>query len=273
MYAFPLYDFRANWSIAFCVLLIRYFIIAGGAFFLTVKLFKNKWAHKKIQQRAPKSSIIEMEISSSILSFVIFAAMMALVIILRQMGYTKIYVDAGARGYWYLPVSFLMLLFIHDTYFYWVHRGLHLPVLYKTIHVHHHRSKSPTPWAAFSFHPLEAVVEFIFMIPLVLVVPVHIVVLMIFAVAMTAMNVMGHLGYELFPAGFLRRPAGKLFNTTTHHDMHHHYTRYNFGLYFNIWDRLMKTNHPKYGEQFEKTASASPPGPVSPSDIVVDPAE
>lgn len=32
---------------------------------------------------------------------------------------------------------------------------------------------------------------------------------MIFAFAMTAMNVLGHIGYELFPKNFLQQPLGK----------------------------------------------------------------
>ncbi|MDP9077872.1 MAG: hypothetical protein M3O71_10645 [Bacteroidota bacterium] len=34
--------------------------------------------------------------------------------------------------------------------------------------------------------------------------------------------------------------------------MHHRYVKYNFGIYFNFWDRVMKTNHPKYEENFEQ---------------------
>jgi len=33
--------------------------------------------------------------------------------------------------------------------------------------------------------------------------------------------------------------------------MHHRYVTCNYGLYFNLWDRLLGTNHPQYHQQFE----------------------
>jgi sterol desaturase/sphingolipid hydroxylase (fatty acid hydroxylase superfamily) len=36
--------------------------------------------------------------------------------------------------------------------------------------------------------------------------------------------------------------------------MHHHYSKGNYGLYFNFWDRLMGTNHPNYEKEFLKVA-------------------
>jgi len=211
--------------------------------------------HKKIQYRKHKISIIETEIASSVVSFIIFAGFMASIIIFNQMGITRIYADINQYGFWYLPVSFILMLIIHDTYFYWIHRMMHLPILFKYIHKHHHRSKSPTPWASFSFHPVEAILEFIFIIPVVFVLPLHLSVFIFFAFVMTIINVLGHLGYELFPKHFLKTPSGKLFNTATHHDMHHHYSKGNYGLYFNIWDRLMSTNHKRYIEEFEQNAN------------------
>jgi sterol desaturase/sphingolipid hydroxylase (fatty acid hydroxylase superfamily) len=67
---------------------------------------------------------------------------------------------------------------------------------------------------------------------------------------MISMNVMGHLGYELFPKWFLQNKISRWLNTSTHHNMHHHYGKGNYGLYFNIWDRLLGTNHPQYEKQF-----------------------
>lgn len=254
MIIFPLYDFWSNWLISFAILMIRYLIIAGIPFLIFYIAFPKTFFSKKIQGRRIKKQVIETEISSSIVSFIIFAGFMATIIIFNQMGYTRIYADIFQYGFWYLPLSFILLLIIHDTYFYWIHRMMHLPILFKHIHAHHHRSKSPTPWAAFSFHPVEAILEFIFIIPVVFILPVHLYVFIVFAFAMTIINVLGHLGYELFPKNFLKRPIGKLFNTTTHHDMHHHYTKGNYGLYFNIWDRVMGTNHKKYNEEFEKNS-------------------
>ena len=34
--------------------------------------------------------------------------------------------------------------------------------------------------------------------------------------------------------------------------MHHTNVKYNFGLYFNFWDKIMHTNHPNYEDNFDK---------------------
>lgn len=44
-------------------------------------------------------------------------------------------------------------------------------------------------------------------------------------------------------------------NTPTNHVMHHERMRGNYGLYFNIWDRLMGTNHPEYEARFREVTS------------------
>jgi lathosterol oxidase len=66
------------------------------------------------------------------------------------------------------------------------------------------------------------------------------------------MNVFGHMGYEFFPKGFASHKILKWHNTATNHNMHHRFVKCNYGLYFNIWDRMMKTNHPKYEEIYDE---------------------
>lgn len=68
---------------------------------------------------------------------------------------------------------------------------------------------------------------------------------------MIVRNVMGHAGVELHPAGMAQSKWFGWINTTTHHDLHHQSGRYNFGLYFTCWDRLMGTEHPEYVQRFE----------------------
>ena len=56
---------------------------------------------------------------------------------------------------WYYCAHWLM----HRRAFYWMHRFMHLPGIFKAVHKVHHLSHNPSPWAAFSFHPLEAIIE------------------------------------------------------------------------------------------------------------------
>ena len=62
------------------------------------------------------------------------------------------------------------------------------------------------------------------------------------------MNVVGHLGYEIFPKSWIK--AG-IANSVTHHHMHHQTATHNFTLYFSIWDRVFGTMHPEYEDVFK----------------------
>ena len=49
----------------------------------------------------------------------------------QERGWTLIYTDIGAWPLWYLPVSLFLYLFAHDTWFYWTHRWMHRPPLFR----------------------------------------------------------------------------------------------------------------------------------------------
>ena len=48
---------------------------------------------------------------------------------------------------------------------------------------------------------------------------------------------------------------GKFFSTPTNHIQHHDSFKGNFGLYFNLWDRWMGTNHPDYEKRVREVTS------------------
>ena len=68
-------------------------------------------------------------------------------------------------------------------------------------------------------------------------------------------NVVGHAGYEIYPRWLMDTWLGKILNTPTNHAMHHEFMRGNYGLYFNIWDRLMGTNHRDYERRFREVTN------------------
>ena len=55
----------------------------------------------------------------------------------------------------------------------------------------------------------------------------------------------------------MKTPLKWVLNTPTNHIMHHETLRGNYGLYFNVWDRLMGTNHANYEARFEEVTSRS----------------
>lgn len=157
-----------------------------------------------------------------------------------------------------LAWQFAVIVLVHDAYFYWIHRAMHTKALFKIAHLHHHKSRTPTPWTAYSFATLEAVVEAAYM-------PLFLIITSLFGLQyagfavflflwhMIIRNVMAHAGSELFPAGWVDNPLTSWISTTTHHDLHHS-SGHNYGFYFTFWDKLMGTEHPRYAEEFRKNA-------------------
>ncbi|NTZ43603.1 sterol desaturase family protein [Altererythrobacter sp. SALINAS58] len=160
----------------------------------------------------------------------------------REHGWTLVYTEWNAWPLWYLPVSLFIFLFLHDTWFYWTHRWMHRPRIFRALHAVHHASRPPTAWAAMSFHPGEALTGAVVIPVLVFLVPVHVAVLGLVLAIMTVMGVTNHMGWEMFPRRLVHSRLGGWLITATHHQRHHERYTCNYGLYFRFWDRLCKTD-------------------------------
>ena len=193
----------------------------------------------------------------SISSSIIFALVDLAVTILSLRGVMHLQVFAPTPA----PAAFIaetfVLLVIHDAYFYWTHRFMHWGPMFRLTHATHHLSIAPTPFAVYGSHPLEAFIQYGFVPAVALVMPVSLMPLFVVGIVMTVTNALGHLGIELFPRSFMRYPLGRYVITATHHDLHHSTVHYNFGLYTNVWDRLLGTLHPHYEQEFERFASGA----------------
>jgi sterol desaturase/sphingolipid hydroxylase (fatty acid hydroxylase superfamily) len=232
----------------------RYLILAGIAYVIFYVTLKEKWTHKKIQQRFPGKERIWFEFKYSMLNMLIFVITGLCVFAMSKMGIAKFYKHISDYGWPYFFFSIVLMIFLHDTYFYWAHRLMHVKKLYPYVHKVHHQSINPTPWAAFSFHPIEGFIEAAIVPIIVVIMPVHGGALFVFILISTILNVLGHLGFEMYPKGFTTSSWLGWNNTSTHHNMHHSLFECNYGLYFNFWDKWMGTNHEKYHETFEKMA-------------------
>ncbi len=160
----------------------------------------------------------------------------------NTLGWTRIYGDVADFPLWYLPVSLLLYLFAHDTWFYWTHRWMHRPKLFRIAHAVHHASRPPTAWAAMSFHPIEALTGALVIPLLVFVIPIHVGMLGLVLAIMTIMGVTNHMGWEMFPRRLVHSWLGGLVITASHHQRHHDEYSCNYGLYFRFWDRLCGTD-------------------------------
>ncbi len=231
--------------------MLRYFLIAGPAFLIFYVLFKNYFKEVKIQDRFPKNSDYLREIIYSIITIFIFVGIALIVFASPLSAYHLKYdhISDFGWGYWCLSIGLMIML--HDTYFYWTHRAMHHPKLFKYFHLVHHKSVNPSPWAAYAFHPLEGVVEAGIIFPIAFLIPFHPTALMVFLLFMMMYNVYGHLGYEILPKNFHRHFIGRWLNTSVNHNQHHKHFNGNYGLYFLFWDRWMGTIRDDYDPAYE----------------------
>lgn len=229
----------------------RYLAFAG-ALYVVFYVWKNHpWRKLKIQPKDPKAKIVRMEFFNSALTISIFSVVVWWLVYSPFHKHTRVYDRKDEFGMLWFYASIIVCILIHDTYFYWTHRLMHWKPIFRYAHHVHHMSHNPTPLAAYSFHPIETFVE-LGVIPLIVfTIPVNQGALVIFGIYMIVMNVIGHLGYELYTRRFMQSRWLKfVHNTSTHHNMHHKYSKCNYGLYFNFWDRIMGTNHPAYEETY-----------------------
>ncbi len=184
-----------------------------------------------------KASQIKKELRWSFLSSVVFCMYGGFSFWAYQHGLTKVYDEVSAYPLWYLFLSTFILLLLYETYYYWLHRWMHLPSVYKIVHKVHHQSMDSTVFTSFSFHPLEAILQSIFFPIIIFLIPFHYVVLIIVLMLMTLSAVVNHSGTEIFHNHFIL----KYFIGSSHHHLHHTQFKTNFGLYFTWWDKWMKT--------------------------------
>lgn len=231
--------------IFFSAILFRYFVAAGFFYAYFYVWNKEKYFGKRLSKRSLRKNQLKKEITWSIKSSVIFALAGTLTYWLWENGLTAIYLHPLEFGTWYLPVSLVIILLIHETYYYWVHRWMHHPKVFKIVHKVHHDSLIPTPWTAFSFHHWESVLEAIILPVILMVVPVNIYVLGFYLLLMTVSSVINHLDIEIYPDRFQKSRMGKLLIGATHHHYHHSEFTTNYGLYFTFWDKWMGTESSK----------------------------
>ena len=218
-------------------------LIVGVRYLITSGLFAAWTARRFPGRLAGMGPQIRREIGWSLASAVIYGAPAGIVAWgWQQRGWTRLYTDVHAYPWWWLPVSLLIYLLLHDAWFYWTHRLMHRPWWYKAMHAVHHASRPPTAWAAMSFSPWEALSGAVVIPALVFAVPIHVAVLGLVLGIMTLMGVTNHMGWELFPSWLVDGRLGQLLITASHHELHHRKYRCNYGLYFRHWDRLCGTD-------------------------------
>jgi len=139
------------------------------------------------------------------------------------------YFWAAAQGYiatlptiatapvWFVAFFFIIRLW-QSFHFYWIHRLIHIPWMFKNVHHLRHRNINVGPWSGLSMHPVESLLYFSglsihFLLPSH---PIHVLFHM-FALSLGA--VFSHAGFDTL----LIRDKKAIKAGDFHHQLHHRY--------------------------------------------------
>jgi sterol desaturase/sphingolipid hydroxylase (fatty acid hydroxylase superfamily) len=228
---------------------LRYLALAWIYHELVYKKLGDHQPYRRLHQQV-KLGQVRREIWYSFLGAIIFSIAGTVMLICWQRGYTQLYTTLSVWDLVWIPLSFFAALFIHETYYYWLHRWMHQPKVLHRFHHTHHNSLYTSSFTSFSFHPIEAGLQAIFLPILVLVLPMHFFVLIAQLITMSVTAVINHSGVEVYPSSAVRSSPAKWIIGATHHDMHHLKYRCNYGLYFTFWDVWMGTEEAGFEERF-----------------------
>jgi sterol desaturase/sphingolipid hydroxylase (fatty acid hydroxylase superfamily) len=162
--------------------------------------------------------------------------------------YQVLYFWAWANGYapwaslienpiWF--VLWLPLISLWSSFqFYWVHRWLHWPPLFKRVHSLHHRMTNVGPWSGIAMHPVEHLMYFSsilihFIVPSS---PIHV----LYHFYLQGVNpAVTHSGYECVEVN-----GKSVFDTGNFfHQLHHRYYNCNYGTSELPLDRWFGSHH------------------------------
>ncbi len=138
---------------------------------------------------------------------------------------------------WFVAL-FLLVPVWESFYFYWIHRLLHVPALYKLAHHLHHRNANVGPWSGLSMHPLEHILYLgsVMVHWVVVSHPVHVLYHLQYYCLTAATT---HSGFE----GIVVKDRNRLALGTFHHQMHHRYFECNYGGLEMPWDMWFGSFH------------------------------
>jgi sterol desaturase/sphingolipid hydroxylase (fatty acid hydroxylase superfamily) len=123
---------------------------------------------------------------------------------------------------WFIALFFIVP-FIHEVSFYFAHRLIHFPLLYKWAHHVHHRNVSPGPWSGMSMHPIE---HMFYLMPIAIffLIPAHPIHMINLASRLGLAPAQGHTGFDQVEV-----TDKTLFSVSYYaHYLHHKYFEVNY---------------------------------------------
>lgn len=232
----------------------RYVIFTLAVWLVLWVLLRPVLKARKIREETPPARQMLTELMFSLRSMVIFATGGVALAFMYRAGLYPLSELANAWGPVWFGVSIVAGVVGLDAWFYWTHRLMHDPRLFRRFHRRHHRSNNPSPFTAYSFDVAEALTLFGFVVVWPAIFPMPDNSMQWVMLYQIVTNTLLHSGYELMPARRDGKPMLDFIVTTTHHDLHHAQAGWNYAAWFTWWDRWMGTEHPEYLQRYARAA-------------------
>ena len=234
--------------------LSRYAIFTVGVWLALWVVLQPVLRKRKIRAEAPPARQLFTEFLFSLRSMAIFATVGVGLAYVYRAGLYPLVPLADTWGPVWFGLSIVAGVAGLDAWFYWTHRLMHDPRLFRRFHRRHHRSHNPSPFTAYSFDVGEALLLMGFVVVWPWVFPMPSGAMQWVMMYQIVTNTLLHSGYELMPARRDGRPMLDFIVTTTHHDLHHGQAGWNYAAWFTWWDRWMGTEHPDYLKRYGEVA-------------------
>lgn len=215
----------------FSLFIITWFV--GALIYFVVSSLSYIFVFDKTTFQHPKflKNQIRMEIKQAIGAMPWIAVMTTPFFLLEVLGYSKLYdLSADGPGTWYDWFQFPFFIIFTDFFIYFIHRGLHHPLIYKQLHKAHHKWIMPTPYASVAFHPVDGFMQSL---------PYHV---FPFIFPLQKFSYLALFGFVQIWTVFIHDGEyvanSPIINGAACHTMHHLYFNYNYGQYTTLWDRL-----------------------------------
>src|ERR1700677_4474391 len=199
---------------------LSYLLVGAAVFALILHLRKAGAFRFLIRTPNSRPTQVHREVFNSALSVVLYNAVQ----LVTRVGVLAIgfVVTVGAHlALWEVVISFPLVLVTHDAYFYWTHRWMHHPALFRFFHWEHHKSQAPTVFTSYSFSIPEAIVQGLFGVFYVALFPATFATLIFFQFVEIFHNLAIHSGIDVFPRTLVIHKRWGWLAGPTYHDLHH----------------------------------------------------
>ncbi|KAL8642688.1 MAG: hypothetical protein Q9228_000656 [Teloschistes exilis] len=193
---------------------------------------------------------VRLEIKQASIALPIMAIFTVPFFVGEVRGYAKLYDAPADAPFWlYNLVQFPLFITFTDFFIYWIHRGLHHPRVYKTLHKPHHKWIMPTPYASHAFHPLDGFAQSVPYHVFPFIFPLNKIAYVFLFAFINIWTVFIHDGEYV--------ANSSLINGAACHTMHHLYFNYNYGQFTTLWDRFGGSYRKPNDELFKRESKMS----------------